>query len=70
MREHHDMDVLADDDTSSRVVGELRVVREAECLEEGERSREISDGQIDKDLGTHRKGSTNFTGVNTTRSKS
>jgi hypothetical protein len=53
MREHHDMDVLADDDARRRVVRELRIVREAEGFEESEGSREIGDGQIDEDLGAH-----------------
>ena len=51
--EHHDMDLLADDDASPRIIAELRVVREAEHLEERERSREVRDGEIDENLGAH-----------------
>ena len=56
MREHHDMDVLADDNARRRVVRELRVVREAESFEKRERPRKIRDGQIDEDLGDHESG--------------
>ncbi len=56
MREHHDVNVLADDNARGRVVRELRIVREAERLEESEGTRQISDRQIDEDLGAHEEG--------------
>ena len=51
--EHHDMNVLADDDARGGVVGELRVVRKTEGLEKGQGTREIRDRQIDEDLCAH-----------------
>jgi hypothetical protein len=50
------MDVLADDNAGRRVIRELRVVREAERLEESEGTRQVSDGEVDENLGGHGPG--------------
>lgn len=48
MREQHDMDGLADDDAGGGVVGELRVMGEAEGLEEGHRPGQIGDREVEE----------------------
>ena len=49
----HDKNRLADDDASGGVVRELRVVRIAERLEEGQRLRQVGHREVDEYLCAH-----------------
>ena len=50
VREQHDENRLADDDARGSVIGELRVVRKTERLEEGHRLWKVGNGKVDEYL--------------------
>jgi len=53
VRKQHDENRLADDDARGSVIGELRIVRKTERLEEGHRLWQVGNGKIDEYLFVH-----------------
>jgi hypothetical protein len=53
MREHHDVDVLADNDARSGTVRELWVMRIAQRLKKSHRLGQVFDRKIDEYFGVH-----------------
>ena len=51
--EHHQVDVLVDDDAGGVVIGEIRVDAPPDALVELLRSGEVGRGEVDEDIGRH-----------------
>ena len=53
VRERRDVNLLADDDAGSGVIGQLRLVGVARGLPQGQATRQVGGGEVDEDLRFH-----------------